>query len=240
MKEKPLPSHLFQMFLSLTLMTTALFSLGAQDTTRHQSEEIQKEIGEPSINHRSDKLPADSETVIYKSVDTSGRVSYSDVPNPDALKEEQLSMPVYSQTPNLERSKLKLEQMAATTKRLQEDRRARESKRRRDSERNKPQAAPYPQVVIQNRSYRPSRFRYPMLYPPYPYRQRYDTDHQGSEVDIRLSGGSSKFRYGLNYNSQQTSHQRRYLDQSHYPDQSRYQNRNHSIQTPYRSNYRRP
>ncbi|MEH6544468.1 MAG: DUF4124 domain-containing protein [Porticoccaceae bacterium] len=168
-------------------------------------------------------MPAPSSgNTVYKSVDAQGRVTYSDVPNPAAVQQEQVSLPSYSIPTTTALSQARLNDMAATTKRLQEDRRARENDRRRDEERQaSARAAQYPQVIVQNRVYRPPSYRgrpeYPRVYPPYHYPSNHDSRHNRSSVGINISGGSSKFRYGVSLGNQR-SHQR-----------------NRSIRTPYSS-----
>ena len=216
MKISPFPSALPALvIIAMVSAATALSEAEESAPTLKQ-----KPAGQPaSIEH-----PSPGNT-IYKSVDAKGRVTYGDEPNPHALKEEQVNLPSYVQSISSEESRARLEAMAATTKRLQEDRRARQEERRKDTQRSAPApVAHYPQVVVQNRGYRPSRYyrrtdphAYPHAYPPYRYPGKHDTHRKRSSIGVNISGGSSKFRYGVSLGNQQ-SHQR-----------------SRSTQTPYRS-----
>ena len=216
MKISPFPSALPALvIIAMVSAATALSEAEESAPTLKQ-----KPAGQPaSIEH-----PSPGNT-IYKSVDAKGRVTYGDEPNPHALKEEQVNLPSYVQSISSEESRARLEAMAATTKRLQEDRRARQEERRKDTQRSAPApVAHYPPVVVQNRGYRPSRYdrrtdphAYPHAYPLYRYPGKHDTHRKRSSIGVNISGGSSKFRYGVSLGNQQ-SHQR-----------------SRSTQTPYRS-----
>lgn len=203
---------------TLLVMGTVMISL-AQESSIPAEETTENQQQEPPLETTS--------SIVYKSIDATGRVSYSDQPNPDALREEQVTLPSYPKTLSPEQSQAHRENMIATTARLQADRRARENARRRDSERKTPPAVQYPQVIVQNRVYRrPSyydragyghtRSRRDNIYP---YPDNHSTHHKHSSVGINIQGGSSKFRYGVSLGSQQEHH------------------RSRSVRTPYRRQY---
>ena len=154
--------------------------------------------------------------LIYKSVDAQGRVSFGDQPGANSVELETLERPSYQQNTSSEELQTRLDQMAATTRRLQEDRKLRSKLRHDEAEARKSQA-PAPVVVVENRVYRPRT--YPYLYRPRHYSGDKTVSHHSSSssLGLHLGGGSSKFHYGLSYGSQQG-------------------HREHSaIQTPYRS-----
>ncbi len=165
---------------------------------------------------------AQKNSTIYKSVDASGRISYSDEPNPRALQEKRIILREYESSESAEDIQARIDTMARTTKRLQEDRRAREEDRRRNEQSKRP---PPPPIIIDNRVVRAApyyrRRGYPRLYPPYahPLPGHHESHHQRSSLGLNISGGSSKFRYGLSYGTQQSQH------------------KNTHIQTPYRRDY---
>ena len=199
----------------MSFATTAL-SVAEESTPALKKDPIEQPA---SIENLSEPSPGHT---VYKSVDAKGRVTYSDVPNPAALQQEQVTLPSYSTPTTTALTQARLNDMAATTKRLQEDRRARENDRRRDEERQaSARAAQYPQVIVENRVYRPSTYydrpEYPRVYSPYPYPANHNTHHNRSSVGVNISGGSSKFRYGVSLGNQR-NHQR-----------------SRSIRTPYRS-----
>lgn len=153
--------------------------------------------------------------LIYKSVDDQGRVSFGDQPGANAVELETLERSSYQQNTSSEALQTRLDQMAVTTKRLQEDRKLRSKLRHDEAEARKSQYQA-PTVVVENRVYRPRP--YPYLYKPHHYRGEkkrglHDSD---SSLGLHLGGGSSTFHYGLSYGSQQ----------SHSEDSA--------IQTPYR------
>lgn len=160
--------------------------------------------------------PAEQNQVIYKSVDAQGRVSFGDQPGTNAVELETLERPTYQQNTSPEELQTRLDQMAATTKRLQADRQLRAKLRQEEAEANKSQHQE-PLVVIENRVYRP-RPRHPYIYKPHYYNGGKKTvSHQsGSSLGLHLGGGRSKFHYGLSYGSQQNDRQ------------------GTSVQTPYR------
>jgi len=141
--------------------------------------------------------------LIYKSVDAQGRVSFGDQPGADAVELEIIERPSYQQNASTEELQTRLDQMAATTRRLQEDRKLR-SKLRHDAAEARKSQAQAPVVVVENRVYRPRR-RYPYLYKPHPYNgeKHRVSHHSSSSVGLHLGGGNSKFRYGLSYGSHQ-------------------------------------
>ena len=153
--------------------------------------------------------------LIYKTVDAQGRVSFGDQPGANAVEFVALERPSYQQNTSGEELQTRLDQMAATTKRLQEDRKLR-SKLRHDEAEAKKSQYQAPVVVVENRVYRPRS--YPYLYKPHHYRgdKSSVSHHSSSSLGLHLGGGSSKFHYGLSYGS----HQR--------------QREVKSIQTPYR------
>ncbi|MBQ0797656.1 MAG: DUF4124 domain-containing protein [Porticoccaceae bacterium] len=224
MKSSPVSPALPAFVLIAMLFAPTALSVAEESAPVVKQESVEQpasteNLSEASSDTLPDPLPGNT---IYKSVDAKGRVTYSDVPNPAAVQQEQVSLPSYSIPTNTALSQARLNDMAATTKRLQEDRRARENDRRRDEElQASARAAQYPQVIVQNRVYRPPSYRgrpeYPRVYPPYHYPSNHDSRHNRSSVGINISGGSSKFRYGVSLGNQQ-SHQR-----------------SRSIRTPYRS-----
>ena len=145
--------------------------------------------------------PAEENKLIYKSVDAQGRVSFGDQPSIDAVQLEALERPSYQQNNSAEELQTRLDQMVATTKRLQEDRKLRSKLRQDEAEAKRSQYQP-PVVVVENRVYR-SPHRYPYLYKPHLYNggENRVSDHSGSSLGLHLGGGSSKFHYGLSYGS---------------------------------------
>lgn len=189
-----------------------------QDSTKTAATSPSKGVATHSTNlgHKSD--------VIYKSTDADGHVTYSDLPNPEALHEEQIVLPDYSPSESPEQAKIRLDKMIATTQRLQEDRRTRDKSRRQSAPTHNKASPQYPQVIVQNRVYRRPpyhhrRFNYPVIYAPYPHSAGYHGEHHHSSLGVNISGGSSKFRYGISLGSQQERRQ------------------NRSIRTPYRRPY---
>ena len=153
--------------------------------------------------------------LIYKTVDAQGRVSFGDQPGADAVELETLERPSYQQNTSTEELQTRLEQMAATTKRLQEDRKLRSKLRQEEADAKKSQYQ-VPVVVVEKRVYRPRP--YPYLYKPHHYsgEKKGVSRHSGSSLGLHLGGGSSSFRYGLSYGSRQR------------------QSESRTIQTPYR------
>lgn len=157
--------------------------------------------------------------LIYKSVDALGRVSFGDQPGANAVELETLERPRYQQNTSTEELQTRLDQMAATTKRLQEDRKLRSKLRHDEAEARKSQSQ-VPIVVVENRVYRPRH--YPYLYKPHHDREgmrgeeKSVSQHSGSSLGLHLGGGSSKFHYGLSYGARQKHSESR------------------TIQTPYR------
>ncbi len=153
--------------------------------------------------------------LIYKSVDAQGRVSFGDQPGANAVELETLERPSYQQNTSTEALQTRLDQMAATTQRLQEDRKLR-SKLRHDEAESRKSQTQAPVVMVENRVYR-SR-HYPYLYRPRDFRgeKKRSSHDSGSSLGLHLGGGSSKFHYGLSYGARQ-----RHSESS-------------AIQTPYR------
>jgi len=153
--------------------------------------------------------------LIYKTRDAQGRVSFGDQPGLNAVELETLERPSYQQNTSSEALQTRIDQMAATTKRLQEDRKLR-SKLRHDEAEARKSKYQAPVVVVENRVYRPRR--YPYLYKPHHYKGNKEqvSHHSGSSLGLHLGGGSSKLHYGLSYGSHQKHSESR------------------AIQTPYR------
>lgn len=168
----------------------------------------------PPVSVQSAEAPRQGQ-LIYKTVDAEGRVSFGDQPGVNAVELETLERPSYQQNTSTEELQTRLDQMAATTKRLQEDRKLRSKLRQEEAEAKKSKYQA-PVVVVENRVYRPRR--YPYLYKPHHYKGEKNSvsQHSGSSLGLHLGGGSSKFHYGLSYGS----HQR--------------QREVKSVQTPYR------
>ena len=156
--------------------------------------------------------------VIYKAVDAQGRVSFGDQPGANAVEFEALERPSYQQNNSTEELQTRLDQMAATTKRLQEDRKLRSKLRHDEAEARKSQYQA-PVVVVENRVYRPRP--YPYLYKPHPYRGEKNSvsQHSGSSLGLHLGGGSSKFHYGLTYGSHQRQREVRSIQTSYSREQ---------------------
>ncbi len=174
-----------------------------------------EEFPDSTAESESQIVPLVENKVIYKSVDAQGRVSFGDHPGANAVALETLERPSYQQNISTDELQTRLDQMAATTKRLQDDRKLR-SKLRHDEAEARKASAPAPVVVVENRVYRPRT--YPYLYRPNHYAgDRTASHHSGSSLGLHLSGGSSKFHYGLSYGGRQ----------GHRKD--------HTLQTPYRS-----
>ena len=159
-----------------------------------------EELADSTAESKSQIVPPAENKVIYKSVDTQGRVSFGDHPGANAVALETLERPSYQQNTSSEELQTRLEQMVATTRRLQEDRKLRSKLRHDEAEARKSQD-PAPVVVVENRVYRPRP--YPYLYRPHHYLgEKQTVSHQsGSSLGLHLGGGSSKFHYGLSYGS---------------------------------------
>ena len=214
MKLSPVSSALPAFVVIAMLFAPTALSVSEESAPVVKQESVEQPASTENLSEASsDTLPDPLlGNTIYKSVDAKGRVTYSDVPNPAAVQQEQVSLPSYSIPTTTALSQARLNDMAATTKRLQDDRRTRENDRRRDEERQaSARAAQYPQVIVQNRVYRPPAYRghpgYPRVYPPYSYPANHDSRHNRSSVGININGDSSRFRYGVSLGNQQ-SHQR--------------------------------
>ena len=189
--------------LLLLLPVAPLLSLAEQlDDTAVESEKLLS----PPVENK----------LIYKSIDAQGRVSFGDQPVANAVELEAVERPRYQENASSQELQTRLDQMAATTKRLQEDRKLRSKLRQDEAEAKRSQYQPSV-VVVENRIYRPRR-RYPYLYKPdlYSGKKHRVSHHSGPSVGLHLGGGSSKFRYGISYGSHQKHTE------------------NQGIQTPYR------
>lgn len=145
------------------------------------------------------QIDAIENNLIYKTVDAQGRVSFGDQPGPDAVELETLERPRYEQNVSTQELQLRLEQMAATTKRLQEDRKLRSQLRQQEGEAKKTQYQA-PTVVVEKRVYR-SR-SYPYLYNP--HRRKGEKIHRSSSsLGLHLGGSRSNFHYGFSFGSRQ-------------------------------------
>lgn len=71
----------------------------------------------------------DADTLIYKSVDAQGKVSYGDAPLPQAVAVEEIRLAPATDIDSTALSKQRIEQLAATTERLRDDRLNREAQR---------------------------------------------------------------------------------------------------------------
>jgi hypothetical protein len=74
-------------------------------------------------------LPGNAEILIYKSVDAQGKVSYGDAPLPQAVAVEEIRLAPTRNADSSAFSEQRIEQLAATTDRLRDDRLAREAQR---------------------------------------------------------------------------------------------------------------
>jgi len=174
-----------------------------------------EEVANTTAKGERQVVPPTENKLIYKTVDAQGRVSFGDHPGANAVALETLERPRYQQNTSSEELQTRLDQMAATTKRLQDDRKLRAKLRHDEAEARKSQA-PAPVVVVENRVYRPRT--YPYLYRPRHYAgDKTVSHHSSSSLGLHLGGGSSKFHYGLSYGKQQSHRE------------------GSAIQTPYRS-----
>lgn len=187
-----------------------------------------------------DNLQQD-ERLIYKSVDAEGRVSFGDRPRLNAIKLEAIEWPVYQQSEAAQDLQTRLDQMATTTKRLQEDRELRETQRKqKDDSRDKGSAGLYPPVVIEREVvYLPRGRRgpeYPYLYPPNHYAGQHEQSkyRSNSSLGLHIGGGDTKFHYGLSYGSQQRRDQDRADIQTPYHGEQGHKRRN-GLRKPSRS-----
>ena len=197
-----LRKHLVQL-LRLHILT--LFTAMATSASDYPGDSIEADVESHSAvtggGIESERKLGQSK-LIYKSFDAVGHVSFGDQPSTNAVEFEALERPSYQQNTSTEELQTRLDQMAATTKRLQEDRKLRSKLRHDEAEARK---SPYqaPVVVVENRVYRPRT--YPYLYKPHHYKSEKNSvsQHSGSSLGIHLGGGSSKFHYGLSYGSHQ-------------------------------------
>ena len=77
--------------------------------------------------------------LIYKTVNAEGRVSFGDQPGVDAVELETLERPSYQQNTTTGELQTRLDQVAATTKRCQEDRKLRSELSQQEAEANNSQ-----------------------------------------------------------------------------------------------------
>lgn len=191
-------------------ITLVLSLTGASIET---GKKVSPDISSP-VSAQSAEAPKQGQ-LIYKTVDAQGRVSFGDQPGANAVEFEAIERPSYQQNTSTEELQARLDQMSATTKRLQEDRKLR-SKLRKDEAEAKKSQYQAPVVVVEKRVYRPRP--YPYLYKPHHYRgeKKSVSRHSGSSLGLHLGGGSSSFHYGLSYGSRQRHTESR------------------AIQTPYR------
>lgn len=140
-----------------------------------------------------------AEGIIYKSTDAAGHVFYGDDPLPGAVKVDIIRV---RSTASLDKDaaatqNAALEQLAATTKRLQDDRKDREKERLEAAQRQQEAAAQYyttaPPVAL-NRPYYDVPYHPVGYYPPGYYGREYHQD-----VHYGANWGSSKWRIGVYY-----------------------------------------
>lgn len=149
---------------------------------------------------------ATSETVVYKSTDAKGRVTYADDPLDEAVDLEVFEFKPAADNNGKETSK-RLEQMIATTKRLQEDRKDRESNRRQEQankntarrEDDGDRGSDYPSYYA----------RRPQPYPIYNTWRRPLDDYSGhSPLHLDLGYRSSRFNAALELGNRRHEHRR--------------------------------
>ncbi len=161
-----------------------------------------------------------AEGVIYKSTDAAGHVFYGDDPLTGAVKVEVIRI---RSTADLDKDalatqKAALEQLAATTRRLQDDRKDREKERLEAAQRQREAAAQYyataPPVALNapyydGGSYPP--YHAAGYYPPGYYGREYHQDvHHGT------NWGSSKWRLGVYYGGSHSNHHSTHGDRGHH------------------------
>lgn len=148
-----------------------------------------------------------SETVVYKSTDARGRVTYGDDPIDEAVDLKVLEFKPAANNNDDEASK-RLKQMIATTKRLQEDRKDRESSRRQEQV----SRSALRQADDENRSsdYPPYYVRQPQPYPIYDTwrRQPWDDYSAHSPLHLDLGYRSSRFNAALELGNRRHEHRR--------------------------------
>ena len=164
-----------------------------------------------------------AETVVFKSTDPEGNISYGDEPSIDAIEFEVLKFEtdkkssIDAQTASKER----IENMAATTKRLQDDRAARE-RARHAAQQTANHSPPY--IVQQRDSEHAHHHRREPYYPRYAPLKRphlpYYGYHPDSGLDVNLGYRSSRFRGSLNLGSRTPGYfyKRHDRDRGHYYD----------------------
>lgn len=117
-------------------------------------------------------------TTVYKSVDAEGRVHYSDQPPAGNTAVEEIHLPDAPPVSVPDTTSL-VEQMAATTARLKEDRLEREKERQPDP---RPQPSYYPQPPQEPQSY---RHPWPWGYVAPPHRGKHHRPPQREAPDLR-------------------------------------------------------
>lgn len=157
-----------------------------------------------------------AETVVYKSTDAKGRVTYGDDPMDEAVDLKVLEFKPAAETNDDEASK-RLEQMIATTKRLQEDRKDRESNRRQEQANNSTSRR---ENDDDRSSDHPSYYaRQPQPYPIYnTWRRPWEDYSDHTPLHLDLGYRSSRFNAALELGNRRHEHR-------HEP---------HHIQTPLR------
>lgn len=157
-----------------------------------------------------------AETVVYKSTDAKGRVTYGDDPMDEAVDLKVLEFKPAAETNDDEASK-RLEQMIATTKRLQEDRKDRELNRRQEQANNSTSRR---ENDDDRSSDHPSYYaRQPQPYPIYnTWRRPWEDYSDHTPLHLDLGYRSSRFNAALELGNRRHVHR-------HEP---------HHIQTPLR------
>lgn len=144
-----------------------------------------------------------AEGIIYKSTDAAGHVFYGDDPLPGAVKVDIVRI---RSTADLDKDALAtqnaaLEQLAATTKRLQDDRKEREKERLEATQRQQTADVQYyttaPPVAL-NRPYYDGG-SYPPYYPAGYYPPGYYGREYHQDVHYGADWGSSRWRIGVYY-----------------------------------------
>ncbi len=150
-----------------------------------------------------------AEGIIYKSTDAAGHIFYGDDPLPGAVKVEIVRI---RSTADLGKDALAtqhaaLEQLAATTKRLQDDRKEREKTRLEAAERQREAEVQYyttaPPLAL-NRPYY-DEGGYPAYYPAGYYPPGYYGREYHQDVHYGANWGSSKWRIGVYYGGEHTN-----------------------------------
>ena len=147
------------------------------------------------------------ETVVFKSIDSDGRVTYGDEPVEEAVEQEVFTFK--PGTINSDDAEKRLEQMIATTKRLQEDSKERRLARQQARQNHANAVGYYPEYPTASSGYyypyyntrrrypryRPWRPR-PVHYPHRPVPYSLDVGYQSSRFNGSLQVGNQRPRYG--------------------------------------------